>query len=220
MAKSTKETINYLKGVTLSFEKFGCLLDLPREEAGEIIQTILTFGMTSKMPEFKDRYKTMYYQTFLTPIADQMTAAAMRAEQCRKAAEDRASALKDARKIINKQEHDSKHTKKYDNVEDSLSSMASVVSTDTLRNGTSSIADTETKEVVPSIEDLSFGRFIACGIKMDTGTFNGEQIWNDMSDDDKRAAISYAIINIRDDVRKANSLYASQFLKSGVWKNG
>ena len=53
--KKTEKQQNALKGVMLPFEKFGCLRNLPVDEAGEIIQTVLAYGMDGTKPEFKDK---------------------------------------------------------------------------------------------------------------------------------------------------------------------
>ena len=54
-----------MKAVTLSFEKFGFLRNVTAEEAGEFLQVILNYAMTGNMPEFKDKYQKMYYQSYL-----------------------------------------------------------------------------------------------------------------------------------------------------------
>ena len=73
-----------MKAVTLSFEKFGFLRNVTAEEAGEFLQVILDYAMTGKMPEFKDKYQKMYYQTYLDVITEQMITATKRANNLRK----------------------------------------------------------------------------------------------------------------------------------------
>ena len=95
-----------------AFEKFGCLCNLPVDEAGEIIQTVLAYGMNGTKPEFKDKYQLRYYETFLDPITEQIANAEKRAVQCREAALHRADTLKAAKKIIAMQERETKSAKK------------------------------------------------------------------------------------------------------------
>ena len=70
-----------MKAVTLSFEKFGFLRNVTEEETGEFLLVILDYAMTGKMPEFKDKYQKMYYQTYLDMITEQMITATKRAKQ-------------------------------------------------------------------------------------------------------------------------------------------
>lgn len=191
--KKTEKQQNALKGVMLPFEKFGCLRNLPVDETGEIIQTVLAYGMTGTRPEFRDKFQQRYYDTFLEPITEQIASAEKRAHQCREAAQLRADTLKEAKKIIAMQIREAKSAKNTVNAQGSINSDA-------------------------VIEDLSFTHFISLGLKRDTGTYNGELLWNDMSDDDKRYAITYVTQNIASDALKRNTQYASQFLTSNVWK--
>lgn len=92
-----------IKAVTLSFEKFGFLRNVTAEEAGEFLQVILNYAMTGNIPEFKDKYQKMYYQSYLDVITEQMVAATKRADNLRKNAKERADAVKEAKKIIAKQ---------------------------------------------------------------------------------------------------------------------
>ena len=89
---------NDIKAITLSFEKFGFLRNVTAEEAGEFLQVILDYAMTGKMPEFKDKYQKMYYQTYLDVITEQMITASKRANNLRKNAKERADAVKEAKK--------------------------------------------------------------------------------------------------------------------------
>ena len=82
-----------MKAVTLSFEKFGFLRNVTAEEAGEFLQVILDYAMTGKMPELKDKYQKMYYQTYLDVITEQMITATKRANNLRKNAKERADTL-------------------------------------------------------------------------------------------------------------------------------
>lgn len=97
-----------MKAVTLSFEKFGFLRNVSAEEAGEFLQVILDYAMTGNVPEFKDKYQKMYYQTYLDVITEQMIAATKRANNLRKNAKERADAVKEAKKIIAKQGREAK----------------------------------------------------------------------------------------------------------------
>lgn len=219
----SKENNNSMKAVTLSFEKYGCLINLPTEEAGEIIQTVLAYGMTGNMPEIKERYKAMYYNTFLEPITAQIAAADKRAKQCREAAEARSAAIKEAKKIVAKQAREEKSVKKNESIVDGSSSEVSNIQTAIEGSApviTSSNVSVDSVEYSMAPEDLSFDRLISLGVRRDTGSFNTELTWSNMSDDDKRAAIAYASQNFKGSTRLFNSQYASQFLKSKVWKNG
>lgn len=242
--KKTEKQQNALKGVMLPFEKFGCLRNLPVDEAGEIIQTVLAYGMDGTKPEFKDKYQQRYYESFLAPITEQIANAEKRAVQCREAAQQRADALKAAKKIIAMQEREAKSAKKngatdstatptlFENA-DSQNESPEVVqdstdtnndnplSNDTLRNATSAVTPTVQQENTGCStlsEDLSYSYLLSLGIKRDTGPYNGETTWNAMSDDEKRAAITYVKQNITNNASKRNTLYASKFLGSSVWK--
>ena len=246
--KKTEKQQNALKGVMLPFEKFGCLRNLPVDEAGEIIQTVLAYGMDGTKPEFKDKYQQRYYESFLAPITEQIANAEKRAVQCREAAQQRADALKAAKKIIAMQEREAKSAKKngatdstatptlFDNAHDNTGSPNespevvqdqtdtnndNPLSNDTVRNATSAVSPTVLQEntgcnTLP--EDLSYSYLLSLGIKRDTGPYNGETTWNAMSDDEKRAAIAYVKQNITNNASKRNTLYASKFLGSNVWK--
>lgn len=242
--KKTEKQQNALKGVTLPFEKFGCLRNLPVDEAGEIIQTVLAYGMDGTKPEFKDKYQQRYYESFLAPITEQIANAEKRAVQCREAAQQRADALKAAKKIIAMQERETKAAKKngaadstatptlFDNadnpnespevVQDSTdTNNDNALSTDMVRNATAVMPSTTPLESVggnTSAEDLSYSCLLSLGIKCDTGPYNGETTWNSMSDAEKRTAIAYVKQNITNNASKRNTMYASKFLGSNVWK--
>ena len=242
--KKTEKQQNALKGVMLPFEKLGCLRNLPVDEAGEIIQAVLAYGMDGTKPEFKDKYQQRYYDTFLDPITEQIAYAEKRAVQCREAALQRADALKAAKKIIAMQEREAKAAKKNDATDstatptlfdDAGSSNESpevvqgsidtpndnALSDDTVRNATSAVSSAVQQENTgcnTSSEDLSYSYLLSLGIKRDTGPYNGETTWNAMSDDEKRTAIAYVKQNITDNASKRNTLYASKFLGSNVWK--
>lgn len=242
--KKTEKQQNALKGVMLPFEKFGCLRNLPVDEAGEIIQTVLAYGMDGTKPEFKDKYQQRYYESFLAPITEQIANAEKRAVQCREAAQQRADALKAAKKIIAMQERQTKAAKKndgidssatptlFDNADSSNESLEVIqdstdtnndnpLSNDTVRNATSAVSPTALQENTGCntlSEDLSYSYLLSLGIKRDTGPYNGETTWNAMSDDEKRAAIAYGKQNITNNTSKRNTLYASKFLGSNVWK--
>ena len=246
--KKTEKQQNALKGVTLPFEKFGCLRNLPVDEAGEIIQTVLTYGMDGTKPEFKDKYQQRYYESFLDPITEQIANAEKRAIQCREAAQQRAYALKAAKKIIAMQERETKAAKKndatdshatptlFDNAHDNSNGsneLSEVVqnstdtnndnasSTDTVRNATAAVTSTTPHENASdnmSAEDLSYSYLLSLGIKRDTEPYNGETTWNAMSDNEKRAAIAYVKECIANNASKRNTMYASKFLGSNVWK--
>lgn len=246
--KKTEKQQNALKGVMLLFEKFGCLRNLPVDEAGEIIQTVLAYGMDGTKPEFKDKYQQRYYESFLAPITEQITNAEKRVVQCREAAQQRADALKAAKKIIAMQEREAKCAKKNGatdsnathtlldnahNSSDSSNESTEVVqnstdtnndnasSTDTVRNATAAMTSTTPLENASgntSAEDLSYSYLLSLGIKRDTGPYNGETTWNAMSDDEKRTAIAYVKQNIANNASKCNTMYASKFLVSNVWK--
>lgn len=246
--KKTEKQQNALKGVMLPFEKFGCLRNLPVDEAGEIIQTVLAYGMDGTKPEFKDKYQQRYYESFLAPITEQIANAEKRAIQCREAAQQRADALKAAKKIIAMQERETKASKKndaanspatptlFENAHDSSdgSNESSEVvqkstdtdngntsSTDAVRNATTAVPPTTPQNNAngnTSTEDLSYSYLLSLGIKRDTGPYNGETAWNAMSDDEKRSAIAYVKQNITNNASKRNTMYASKFLGSNVWK--
>lgn len=215
--KKTEKQQNALKGVMLPFEKFGCLRNLPIDEAGEIIQTVLAYGIDGTKPEFKDKYQQRYYESFLAPITEQIAYAEKRAVQCREAAQQRADALKAAKKIIAMQEREAKAAKKNDAIDstatptlfdnaDSPNESPEVVqdstdtnndnplSNDTVRNATSAVTPTVQQENTGCNTlsgDLSYSYLLSLGIKRDTGPYNGETTWNAMSDDEKRTAIAY-----------------------------
>lgn len=246
--KKTEKQQNALKGVMLPFEKFGCLRNLPVDEAGQIIQTVLAYGMDGTKPLFKDKYQQRYYESFLAPITEQIANAEKRAVQCREAAQQRADALKAAKKIIAMQEREAKSAKKndatdipatptlFDNARggsDGSNESSEVVqnstdtnngntsSTDTVRNATTAVIPTTQQENASgktSAEDLSYTYLLSLGIKRDTGPYNGETTWNAMSDNDRRAAIAYVKQNIANNASKRNTMYASKFLSSNVWK--
>lgn len=246
--KNTEKQQNALKGVMLPFEKFGCLRNLPVDEAGEIIQTVLTYGMDGTKPEFKDKYQQRYYESFLAPISEQIANAEKRAFQCREAAQQCANALKAAKKIIAMQEREAKLTKKndatdspatrtlFDNAQggsDGSNELPDVVqsstdsnkddelSTDMVRNATTAVSPIVSQENTSgntSVEDLSYSHFLSLGIKRDTGPYNGETTWNKMSDDEKKSAIAYVTQNITNNASKRNTMYASKFLGSNIWK--
>lgn len=242
--KKTEKQQNALKGVMLPFEKFGCLRNLPVDEAGEIIQTVLAYGMDGTKPEFKDKYQQRYYESFLAPITEQIANAEKRAVQCREAAQQRADALKAAKKIIAMQEREAKSAKKngatdstvtptlFDNADSPNESLEVVqdstdtnndnpLSNDPLRNATSAVSPTDQQENTGCStlsEDLSYSYLLSLGIKRDTGPYNGETTWNTMSDDEKRTAIAYVKQNITNNASKRNTMYASKFLGSNVWK--
>lgn len=220
--KKTEKQQKALKGVTLPFEKFGCLRNLPVDEAGEIIQTVLAYGMDGTKPEFKDKYQQRYYETFLESITEQIANAEKRAVQCREAAQQRADALKAAKKIIAMQERGTKSTKKTE-VADNPTTHASF---DDAHDNASKTDNMDQPQTVPQddaddnapAEDLSYTYLLSLGIKRDSGPYNGETTWNTMSDDEKRVAIAYVTQNIANDASKRNIMYASKFLGSNVWK--
>lgn len=246
--KKIEKQQNALKGVTLPFEKFGCLCNLPVDEAGEIIQTVLAYGMNGTKPEFKDKYQLRYYETFLDPITEQIANAEKRAVQCREAALHRADTLKAAKKIIAMQERETKSAKKngivdspatpmsfYDAHDDATNANHSndsicgtigtnngiAASSDTMHNTTTAQLQTVSQENAGSnapTEDLSYPYLISLGIKCDTDSYNGEMTWNAMPDEEKRAAIAYVTQNITNNASKRNTVYASKFLSSNVWK--
>ena len=246
--KNTEKQQNALKGVTLPFEKFGCLRNLPLDEAGEIIQTVLAYGMNGTKPEFKDKYQQRYYETFLEPITEQITNAEKRAVQCREAALHRADALKAAKKIIAMQEREAKSAKKnsivdssatptlFDDAHDDATNgnypndpICGTIGTnngitdpfDIMRNTTTAQLQTVSQEYIGSNapeEDLSYTYLISLGIKRDTDSYNGETTWNSMSDEEKRTAIAYVTQNITNNASKRNTVYASKFLGSSVWR--
>jgi len=242
--KKTEKQQNALKGVTLPFEKFECLRNLPVDEAGEIIQAVLVYGMDGTKPEFKDKYQQRYYESFLAPITEQIANAEKRAVQCREAAQQRADTLKAAKKIIAMQEREAKSAMKngatdstvtptlFDNADNQNESSEvlqssidmtkdDALSSDTMCNATTAVSPTIPLENASGntlTEDLSYSFLLSLGIKRDTGPYNGETTWNAMSDDEKRTAITYVKQNITNNASKRNTMYASKFLGSSVWK--
>lgn len=218
-----------MKAVTLSFEKFGFLRNVTAEEAGEFLQVILDYAMTGKMPEFKDKYQKMYYQTYLDVITEQIVAATKRANNLRKNAKERADAVKEAKKIIAKQGREAKQESRIVSSDDSNDATTSNDATSIIHDVTSpslfdneaevNNAENQSSDNVDDAEDLTYAYLLSLGIKKDVGNFNGETTWNAMSDDAKRSAISYAKSHFSGDIRSANMPYASQFLKSKPWLN-
>lgn len=216
-----------MKAVTLSFEKFGFLRNVTAEEAGEFLQVILDYAMTGKIPELKDKYQKMYYQTYLDVITEQMITATKRANNLRKNAKERADAVKEAKKIIAKQGREAKLESRIVSSEDSNDATTSDDATSIKRDVTSpTLFDDEAEVInvenqssdnVNGAEDLTYAYLLSLGIKKDVGNFNGETTWNAMSDDTKRSAIAYAKSHFSGNVTSANMPYASQFLKSKPW---
>ena len=94
-------------------------------------------------------------------------------------------------------------------------------SSDTMHNTTTAQLQTVSQENAGSnapTEDLSYPYLISLGIKCDTDSYNGETTWNAMPDEEKRAAIAYVTQNITNNASKRNTVYASKFLSSNVWK--
>lgn len=218
-----------MKAVTLSFEKFGFLRNVSAEEAGEFLQVILDYAMTGNMPEFKDKYQKMYYQSFLDVITEQMVAATKRANNLRKNAKERADAVKEAKKIIAKQGREAKGVILSGGSIDAESVNVSQIKSDNKRDVTSRSlfddesgtdnADVKSPRDVDEGKDLTYAYLLSLGVKKDTGNFNGEETWNTMSDDAKRSAIAYAKSRFSGNGTSANMPYASQFLKSKPWLN-
>lgn len=218
-----------MKAVTLSFEKFGFLRNVSAEEAGEFLQVILDYAMTGNIPEFKDKYQKMYYQSFLDVITEQMVAATKRANNLRKNAKERADAVKEAKKIIAKQGREAKGVIPSNVSVDEDSVTVPQTKSDNKRDVASrSLFDDEAgtdnaEEASPNnvddAEDLTYAHLLSLGVKKDTSSFNGEQTWNTMSDDAKRTAIAYAKSHFSGKGTSANMPYASQFLKSKPWGN-
>lgn len=218
-----------MKAVTLSFEKFGFLRNVTTEEAGEFLQVILDYAMTGNIPEFKDKYQKMYYQGYLDVITEQMVTATKRANTLRKNAQERADAVKEAKKIIAKQGRETKGVTSSGTSADADHVTVSQTMSDNKRDVTSrSLLDDESgtdnvEKTSPSnvddAEDLTYAYLLSLGVKKDTSSFNGEMTWNAMSDDAKRSAISYAKSHFLNNGTSANIPYASQFLKSKPWLN-
>ena len=218
-----------MKAITLSFEKFGFLRNVSPEDAGEFLQVILDYAMTGNMPEFKDKYQKMYYQSFLDVITEQMVAATKRANNLRKNAKERADAVKEAKKNIAKQGREAKGVILSGGSIDAESVNVSQTKSNNKRDVTSrSLFDdesgTENAEEsshgnVDNAEDLTYAYLLSLGVKKDTSNFNGEQTWNTMSDDAKRSAIAYAKAHFLGNGTSANIPYASQFLKTKPWLN-
>lgn len=218
-----------MKAVTLSFEKFGFLRNVTAEEAGEFLQVILDYAMTGNMPEFKDKYQKMYYQSFLDVITEQMVAATKRADNLRKNAKERADAVKEAKKIIAKQGREAKGVIPSNVSVDEDSVTVPQTKSDNKRDVTSRSlfddesgtdnADVKSPRDVDEGKDLTYAYLLSLGVKKDTGNFNGEETWNTMSDDAKRSAIAYAKSRFSGNGTSANMPYASQFLKSKPWLN-
>lgn len=218
-----------MKAITLSFEKFGFLRNVTAEEAGEFLQVILGYAMTGNMPEFKDKYQKMYYQSYFDVITEQMITATKRADNLRKNAKERADAVKVAKKIIAKQSREAKGVTPSSTSTDVDHVTISQTMSDTKRDVTSrSLFDNEdgtynaeeaSHSNVNDAEDLTYAYLLSLGVKKDTSSFNGEMTWNAMSDDAKRSAISYAKSHFSGKGTSANMPYASQFLKSKPWLN-
>lgn len=218
-----------MKAVTLSFEKFGFLRNVTAEEAGEFLQVILDYAMTGNMPEFKDKYKKMYYQSFLDVITEQMVAATKRADNLRKNAKERADAVKEAKKIIAKQGRETKGVIPSGVSVDADSVTVPQTESHNKRDVTARSlfdnetgtgnADVESPRDVDAAKDLTYAYLLSLGVKKDTGNFNGEETWNTMSNDAKRSAISYAKSHFSGNGTSVNIPYASQFLKSKPWLN-
>lgn len=219
-----------MKAVTLSFEKFGFLRNVTAEEAGEFLQVILDYAMTGEMPEFKDKYQKMYYQTYLDVITEQMIAATKRADNLRKNAKERADAVKEAKKIIAKQSREAKGVIPSGASVDADSLTTKQTTSDNKRDVTTrSLFDNEagtdnaeeaSSGNVDDAEDLTYAHLLSLGVKKDTGSFNGETTWNSMSNDTKQSAIAYAKEHFSGNGTSANVPYANQFLKTKPWLNG
>ena len=216
-----------IKAITLSFEKFGFLRNVMAEEAGEFLQVILDYSMTGKMPELKDKYQKMYYQTYLDVITEQMITASKRANNLRKNAKERADAVKEAKKIIAKQGREAKQESRIVSSEDSNDETISNDATSIKRDVTSPSLFDDEAEINNAVkssqnnadvaEDLTYAYLLSLGIKKDAGNYYGETIWNTMSDDAKRSAISYAKSHFSSNGTSGNIPYANQFLKSKPW---
>lgn len=205
-----------LKAVTLSFDKFGFLRNVTAEEAGEFLQVILGYAMTGKMPEFKDKYQKMYYQSYLDVITEQMAAATKRANNLRKSAKERSDVVKEAKRIIAKQGKEaslnvSKATDKRDATTNDIPRDVNSVSSP-------SLFDNNNDDLTGG-EQLSLSCLTSLGVKPDAGSFNAEPTWNAMSDADKHLAIAYAKEHYSGNVKNANAPYVSQFLKMKPWGN-
>lgn len=224
-------TINVkdMKAVTLSFEKFGFLRNVTAEEAGEFLQIILGYAMTGNMPEFKDKYQKMYYQSYLDVITEQMITATKRADNLRKNAKERADAVKEAKKIIAKQGRETKGGTSSSTSADADHVTVSQTMSDNKRDVTScslleneaGIDNAEEASIgnADNAENLTYAHLLSLGVKKDTSSFNGEMTWNAMSDDAKRSAIAYAKSHFSGNGTSANMPYANQFLKSKPWLN-
>lgn len=218
-----------MKAVTLSFEKFGFLRNVSPEEAGEFLQIILNYAMTGNMPEFKDKYQKMYYQSYLDVITEQMVAATKRADNLRKNAKERADVVKEAKKIIAKQGREAKSVTSFVasidaetvTVPQTISDNKRGVTPRSLFDNEAGIDNAEEASTgnADDAEDLTYAYLLSLGVKKDTSSFNGEATWNAISDDSKRSAIAYAKSHFSGNGTSANMPYASQFLKSKPWLN-
>ena len=80
-------------------QKRDSILVADQVEYGFVLDTVHAFTVF-KMPEFKDKYQKMYYQTYLDMITEQMITATKRANNLRKNAKERADAVKEAKYCI------------------------------------------------------------------------------------------------------------------------
>lgn len=211
--KTIKQHI--IKNVTLPLDKCEVLLDMPQTEAGEVIQIVLRYALEGTRPVFKDRYKEMFYVSLFNAVDSQKASAEKRADKCRKVALDNASKMKEAKKVLKKLRVSSEGDK---NSDDNRTPDALGTSDD----------DTNHREVISNntvasdvtSDNLTFSYFISLYGKKDTGNFNTEVLWNELSDDDKRAAIAYVKAHYAGNPDVSSRPWPSQFLKSEIWKEG
>ena len=198
-----KETTTKIKSVSLPLDVFGKFRSTDIELAGEVFQYVLGYVIDGEQKHFTDPYKEMLFESLLEPIRPQMARYSERAEQCQEMARERTKTQKNTRK---------KNVKVAKGDEDVGLSHDSVTSV--CDNITSTCDNAET-----ATEDITFATFMSIYEHQDKSGFDTESVWNRLNDDDKREAIRYARLYVKDTPEIMKREWPSRFLSNRLWVN-
>ena len=198
-----KETTTKIKSVSLPLDMFGKFRSADIELAGEVFQYVLGYVIDGEQKHFTDPYKEMLFESLLEPIRPQMARYSERAEQCQEMARERTKTQKSTRK---------KNVKVVKSDEDVGLSHDSV--TATCGNITSTCDNVDA-----TTEDFTFVTFMSIYEHQDKSGFDTESVWNRLNDDDKREAIRYARLYVKDTPEIMKREWPSRFLSNRLWVN-
>lgn len=218
-----------MKCVTLPLDVFGKFRSTDTELAGEVFQYVLNYVVEGEQKHFSDPYKEMLFESLLEPVRPQMARYSERAEQCQEMARERRKSQKATRK---KNVKAAKIDENVDgdngvvitsDVSDNVADENTAISTNDVAtdNGNDSSANDNVSSADENVEtvaeDVSFTTFMSIYEHQDKGGFDTESVWNRLCDDEKRDAIRYARLYVRQVPDAAKREWPSKFILTRPW---